>query len=47
MRFSRITDNGGGVLVVDSRLELAQSEIAGNDVPFGAAFERRTAVATA
>ncbi len=39
VRFSRITDNGGGVLVVDSRLELVQSEIAGNDVPFGAAFE--------
>lgn len=39
VRFSRITDNGGGVLVVDSRLEMAYSEIAGNDVPFGAALE--------
>ncbi len=38
-RFSRITDNGGGVLVVDSRLEMSYTEIAGNDVPFGAALE--------
>ncbi|ABY35875.1 MAG TPA: hypothetical protein DEF43_19335 [Chloroflexus aurantiacus] len=39
VRAARITDNGGGVLVVDSRLELSQSEIAGNDVPFGAALD--------
>ncbi|MDW8405999.1 hypothetical protein [Chloroflexus sp.] len=39
VRFSRITDNGGGVLVIDSRLEMAQSEIAGNDIPFSAALD--------
>lgn len=39
VRFSRITDNGGGVLVVDSQFELSHSEIAANDIPFGAALE--------
>ncbi|MEF3275757.1 MAG: hypothetical protein K6356_15415 [Chloroflexus sp.] len=39
VRFSRLVDNGGGVLVVDSQFDMRQSEIAGNDVPFGAALD--------
>lgn len=39
VRSSRFTDNGGSVLVTDSKLEMRNSEIAGNDMPFGAALE--------
>ncbi len=39
LRNTRITQNGGGVLVNDSKLEVKDSEIAGNDVPFGAALD--------
>lgn len=39
IRNSRITDNGGGVLITDTKLEIKDSEISGNDIPFGAALE--------
>lgn len=39
VRSSRFTDNGGSLLVTDSKLEMRDSEIAGNDMPFGAALE--------
>lgn len=39
VRSSRFTDNGGSLLVTDSKLEMRNSEIAGNDMPFGAALE--------
>lgn len=39
IRSSRISDNGGSVLVTDSKLEMRDSELAGNDMPFGAALE--------
>ncbi len=38
VRSSRITDNGGAILLSDTRLELRDSEIAGNDMPFGPAL---------
>lgn len=37
-RAALITDNGGGILLTDTKTELAGSEIAGNDVPFGPAL---------
>ncbi|MDW8146422.1 MAG: hypothetical protein RMJ48_09010 [Roseiflexaceae bacterium] len=39
IRSSRITDNGGHVRVSAGRFELRDSEIAGNDMPYGAAVE--------
>ncbi len=39
IRSSRITDNGGHVRVSGGRIELRTSEIAGNDMPYGAAVE--------
>ncbi len=36
---SRLSGNGGNILVNDSRLEIRNTEIAGNDMPFGAALE--------
>jgi hypothetical protein len=39
VRSSRIADNGGGILLTDTKLEMKDSEIAGNDVPFGAAVD--------
>ncbi len=39
VRSSRIADNGGGILVTDTKLEMRDTEIAGNDVPFGAALD--------
>lgn len=36
---AHINDNGGHVQVNDSRLELRDSEIAGNDMPYGSALE--------
>lgn len=39
VRSSRIFNNGGGILVNDTKLEVKDTEIAGNDVPFGAALD--------
>jgi hypothetical protein len=39
IRGSHFNDNGGNILVTDSRLEIRDSEIAGNDMPYGAALE--------
>lgn len=39
MHHVRINDNGGHVQVRDSRLEMRDSEIAGNDMPYGSALE--------
>lgn len=39
VRNSRFTDNGGAILTTDTRLEMRDSEVAGNDMPFGAALE--------
>jgi hypothetical protein len=39
IRSSRITDNGGHVRVAGGRMELRDSEITGNDMPYGAAVE--------
>ncbi|ABU59170.1 right-handed parallel beta-helix repeat-containing protein [Roseiflexus castenholzii] len=39
IRSSRITDNGGHVRIAGGRFELRDSEIAGNDMPYGAAVE--------
>ncbi|MEI7643947.1 MAG: hypothetical protein WCJ55_06670 [Chloroflexales bacterium] len=39
VRSSWITDNGGGILAIDTKLELRDTEISGNDVPFGAALD--------
>ncbi len=38
IRSTRIHDNGGTVIVTDSRFEMRDSEIAANDIPFGAAL---------
>ncbi|EFO81010.1 hypothetical protein OSCT_1113 [Oscillochloris trichoides DG-6] len=46
LRNTRITENGGGVLVNDSPLEVKDSEIAGNDVPFGAALDASYSLGT-
>jgi hypothetical protein len=39
IRSSRVFDNGGGIIVSDSPFELRDSEIAGNDMPYGAAVD--------
>jgi hypothetical protein len=39
MRGVRINDNGGHIRVADSKLEMRDSEIAGNDMPYGAALD--------
>jgi len=39
LRHARINDNGGHIQVSDSRLEIRDSEIAGNDMPYGAALD--------
>ena len=39
LHHARINDNGGHVQVSDSRLEMRDSEIAGNDMPYGAALD--------
>jgi hypothetical protein len=39
LHHARINDNGGHVQVSDSRLEMRDSEIAGNDMPYGAAID--------
>ncbi len=38
-RFVRIADNGGGVIAYDALLRMENVEIAGNDVPYGAALD--------
>jgi hypothetical protein len=39
VRDSHFTDNGGHILVQDSRLEMRNTEISGNDMPYGAAVD--------
>ena len=39
LHHAHVNDNGGHVRVDDSRLEMRDSEIAGNDMPYGAALE--------
>lgn len=39
MRSSKVNDNGGAILLVDTKLEMLDSEIAGNDMPYGAALD--------
>jgi hypothetical protein len=39
VRSSRFTDNGGAILLTETRLEMLNSEVAGNDMPLGAALE--------
>ncbi len=39
IRQSQIYDNGGTILVTDSKLEVRESQIAGNDLPYGAAVD--------
>ncbi|NNJ08725.1 hypothetical protein EKD04_000110 [Chloroflexales bacterium ZM16-3] len=39
VRNSRFVDNGGGILVTDTKLEVRETEVSGNDVPFGAALD--------
>lgn len=39
VRGSRFNDNGGALIVTDTRLEMRDSEVAGNDMPFGPALE--------
>jgi len=39
IRASRFNDNGGAIVLTDTRLDLRDSEIAGNDLPFGASLE--------
>ncbi len=39
VRSSRIVDNGGQVLLANTKLEMRDSEIAGNDMPYGAALD--------
>jgi hypothetical protein len=36
---AHVNDNGGHIQVTDSRLEMRDSEIAGNDMPYGAALD--------
>lgn len=36
---TRVNDNGGHIQVVSSRLEVRDSEIAGNDMPYGSALD--------
>ncbi|PDW02175.1 right-handed parallel beta-helix repeat-containing protein [Candidatus Viridilinea mediisalina] len=39
IRDSRFNDNGGAILLHDTRLEMRNSEVAANDMPFGPALE--------
>lgn len=39
VRNSRFSDNGGAILLTDTRLEMRDSEVSGNDMPFGPALE--------
>ncbi len=39
IRSSRFNDNGGAILATDTKLEMRDSEVAGNDMPFGPALE--------
>jgi hypothetical protein len=39
VRSSRFNDNGGAILLGDTRLEFRNNEVSGNDMPFGAALE--------
>ncbi|MBP1468016.1 hypothetical protein EYB53_020025 [Candidatus Chloroploca sp. M-50] len=39
VRSTRFTDNGGAILLNDTRLEMRDSEVTGNDMPFGPALE--------
>ncbi len=39
IRRSRFTDNGGTIILTDTRLEMRETEIAGNDLPYGAALD--------
>jgi hypothetical protein len=39
LRHTRLVDNGGHIQINDSRMEIRDSEIAGNDMPYGAAIE--------
>ncbi len=39
VRNGHITDNGGHILVKDSSLEVRNTEISGNDMPYGAAID--------
>ena len=39
VRDSRFNDNGGAILLTDTRLEMRNSEVAGNDMPYGAAID--------
>ncbi|MCX7789476.1 MAG: hypothetical protein N2378_02445 [Chloroflexaceae bacterium] len=39
VRNSRFTDNGGGIITTDTRLEMSDTQMFGNDIPFGAALE--------
>jgi hypothetical protein len=39
LRHAHINDNGGHIQVNDSRLEMRDSEIAGNDMPYGSALD--------
>jgi hypothetical protein len=39
VRGSRFNDNGGAILLTETKLEMLNSEVSGNDMPFGAALE--------
>ncbi len=39
VRGSRFNDNGGAILLTETKLEMRDSEVAGNDMPFGPALE--------
>jgi hypothetical protein len=39
LHHARVSENGGHIQVTDSRLEVRDSEIAGNDMPYGSALE--------
>ncbi|NJN19309.1 MAG: hypothetical protein HC822_25195 [Oscillochloris sp.] len=39
IRSSMINDNGGSILLTDTKLEMLDSELAGNDMPYGAALD--------
>lgn len=39
IRSSTVTDNGGAILLTDTKLEVRDTEIAGNDMPYGAALD--------
>lgn len=39
VRNSRFIDNGGGIITTDTRLEMSDTQMFGNDIPFGPALE--------